>query len=95
MLRREWTIKIPTPHHIAVELGGWLWNGNRILIDSQEIWRRPQRSIVDSLRDFLWGATGYGGFEHRFELDGLPCIIRVLHRLTHLEYELYVDGKLQ
>ncbi|MCL6646688.1 MAG: hypothetical protein K6U88_17325 [Dehalococcoidia bacterium] len=35
------------------------------------------------------------GFEHRFELEGLPHIVRALYRTWHYEYELWVDGKLQ
>ena len=35
------------------------------------------------------------GFEYRFKLEGLPCIIRVMYRTWSYEYELWVDGKLQ
>lgn len=84
---REWTIAKPQPHRIAVEFGGLLDKFSaRILLDDNEIHREPRRWLPDF--------TG-GGFEHRFELDGLPCIVRVLRRFTHFEYELWLDGKLQ
>ena len=34
------------------------------------------------------------GSEHRFEVDGHPCILRIRHQLIGYEYELWVDGKL-
>ncbi len=35
------------------------------------------------------------GLEHRFKLDGLPCIVRIFHRTWDYAYELWIDGKLQ
>lgn len=82
MLVREWTISKPKPHLVRVE--HWqLFSGKaRILMDGQENYHRNSK---------LWDT----GFEHRFELDGLPCIVRVLYRTWDYEYELWIDGKLQ
>ena len=35
------------------------------------------------------------GLEHRFKVDRVPYIIRILYRTIHYDYELWVDGKLQ
>jgi len=35
------------------------------------------------------------GFEHRFEINGLPALVRAMFRTWHYEYELWIDGKLQ
>jgi hypothetical protein len=92
MRSRQWTINKPQPHRIVIEYGGWFADYSlRILVDGIEIYRRPQRYLLDS----LFGIGGFDGIEHRFELGGQPAIVRILHRFTHFEYELYVDGKLQ
>ncbi len=82
MTIREWTISKPRPHLLCVE-HQWLFSGKaRILVDGQPIHDRSPR---------FWDV----GFEHRFELEGLPCIVRVLYRTWHYEYEFWMDGKLQ
>jgi hypothetical protein len=82
MLVREWTISKPKSHVVRVE--HWrLFSGRaRILVDGQEIHHRSRK---------FWDT----GFEHRFELDDNPCIIRALYRTWTYEYELWIDGKLQ
>jgi hypothetical protein len=82
MVVREWTITKPHPHLVRVE--HWhLFSGKaRVLVDGQVIYYRHSK---------FWDT----GFEHRFEVDGYPCLVRVLYRTWHFEYELWVDGKLQ
>jgi len=78
----EWTISKPTPHTVRVEHWCAFSGKARVLVDGQESFFRKWK---------LWDT----GFEHRFELDGLPCIVRALYRTWLYEYELWVDGKLQ
>ena len=82
MLIREWTISLPKPHGFRVEHWRLITGKARILVDGQEIYHR---------RSKFWDT----GFEHRFELDGLPCIVHALYRTWIYEYELWVDGKLK
>jgi len=82
MVTREWLVETETPHTVRVD-HWWIWSGRaHIYVDDELIFER-RRKIYDI------------GLEHRFKLDGLPCIVRILHRILHYEYELWVDGKLQ
>ncbi len=79
---REWNLSKPKSHFVRVE-HRWLFSGKAsIFVDDQQIYHRSSK---------FWDV----GFEHRFELDGLPCIVRAMYRTWHCEYELWVDGKLQ
>ena len=82
MLVREWTVSKPKPRVVRIE--HWrLFSGKaRILVDGDEIYHRSGK---------FWDT----GFEHRFDLDGFPCIVRALYRTWNYEYEFWVDGKLQ
>ena len=82
MTMREWTIPGAKPHTVHVEHSPFFLGKARILVDGQEIYRRKY-SLYDT------------GFEHRFDLDGLPAIVRALYRTWHYQYELWVDGKLK
>lgn len=86
---REWTVSHPQLHRVRVESGGWsagyVW---RVVVDDEVKHREPMKLAGLMHNVFV-------GFEHRFELDSLPCIIRVRYRLFGYEYELWVDGKLQ
>lgn len=78
---REWKLSILESHVVTVRHG--LVSGQVVvLVDGREVFRRESK---------LWDT----GLEHRFELDGKPCMLRVLVRGTHAEYELWVDGRLQ
>ena len=48
----------------------------------QEVFRRSGK---------LWD----NGLEHRFDIDGVPCIVRIILRVLSYSYELWVDGKLK
>ncbi len=81
MKTQEWHIEHPKKHVVRVEHG--FWSGRAaIRLDHNEIFRRGVK-LFDT------------GFEHRFAIDGLPCILRVINRPFHYTYELWVDGKLQ
>jgi len=81
MTRTEWHIAEPKPHTVSVEHG--FWSGKAIIcVDNQEIFRRTGK---------LWDT----GLEHRFDIDGVPCIVRIIHRFLSYSYELWVDGKLK
>ena len=79
---REWIIGKGSPHTVRVEHWRW-WSGRaRVLLDWREVWQRASK----------WYDTG---FECRFEVDGLSCLVRALYRTWHYEYELWLDGKIQ
>ena len=83
--KRAWTVSTPATHCVTVE---HFWNGAaQLCVDGQELHHHHPRYYCVADR----------GFEHRFDLDGLPCIVRVLRRgpFGWYEYELYLDGKLQ
>ncbi len=83
MVIRQWIVETETPH--TVRVNHWRpWSGKvHIHVDDELIFERCRKYYYDT------------GLEHRFKLDGLPCIIRILYRTWHYEYELWVDGKLQ
>lgn len=81
MTRTEWTIEEPQPHTVSVQHG--FWSGKAVInVDGAEIFRRAGK---------FWDT----GLEHRFELDGVPCIVRIINRPFSYSYELWVDGKLK
>ncbi|MCE2401453.1 hypothetical protein J4G08_11280 [Candidatus Poribacteria bacterium] len=82
MVTREWLVETETPHTVRVD--HWsTWSGKiHIYVDDELIFERRSK-LSDT------------GVEHRFKVDGLPYIIRILYRTWHYEYELWVDGKLQ
>ena len=82
MVVREWSVGKVSPRTIRVEHWRMLSGRARVLLDGQEVWQRASK----------WYDTG---FECRFEMDGIPCLVRALYRTWHYEYELWADGKLQ
>ena len=82
MVTRDWTTGRGSAHAIRVE--HWhLFSGRaRVLLDGHEVWGRSSK----------WYDTG---FECRFEVDGVACLVRALYRTWYYEYELWADGKLQ
>jgi hypothetical protein len=64
-----------------MEHGGvWSLSGYRVItVDGQVV-----------VRDGKFWDTGS---EHRFEVEGIPCILRIRHQVFGYEYELWVDGK--
>lgn len=81
MHSQEWTTDVATPHRVRVEHNR-LSGSARVLADGEVVFERP----------FTFWDTG---FEHRFTLDGLPAIVRVIYRTWHYTYELWLDGRLQ
>ena len=79
---REWKVSGTPAHTVRVEHWRVFSGRARVLLDGEEIYHRKY-SLYDT------------GFEHRFELNGLPAIVRSLYRTWHYEYELWIDGKLQ
>lgn len=78
---REWEIGVASPHTVRVAHN--LLIGKVVLsLDGREIFRREHR---------FWDT----GCEHRFAVDGTRCLLRILYRTWHYEYELWVDGRLQ
>jgi hypothetical protein len=81
MLIRQWQVEKPAAHSVMVE--HWRISGKaRISVDGNVIYQRDSK-LYDT------------GFEHRFKIDGLPCIVRAMYRTWCYEYELWMDGKLQ
>jgi hypothetical protein len=82
MTVREWNVKLDTPHTVRVEHSSAISGKVVVILDGKEIYRRGGK---------LWDA----GMEHRFSIDGKPCILRILDRTWRWEYKLWADRKLQ
>ena len=82
MTTRQWSVETENSHTVRVD--HWnTWSGKvHIYVDDELIYERPSKR---------WDT----GLEHRFKIDGLPYIVRILYRTWCYEYELWVDGKLQ
>ena len=81
---RKWLVETENPHTVQVNHWNTWFSGKvHIYVDDELIYERHLK-LFD-----------YSPLEHRFKLDGLPCIIRILYGTWHYEYELWVDGKLQ
>ena len=82
MRTQKWFVETENPHTVRVE-HWWIWSGKvHIYVDDELIYER---------RSKIWDT----GLEHRFKIDGLPYIVRILYQTWHYQYELWVDGKLQ
>lgn len=78
---REWSFSLADPHSVTLTHGAV--SGQVVIaLDGREVFRRESK---------VWDT----GLEHRFEVEGKPCIVRIIARSTHADYELWVDGKLQ
>ena len=80
-MKMTWDFSCGSSHTVSIQHGFWSGKAS-IELDGREIF---QRGIV------LFDT----GFEHRFRIDDIPCIVRVLNRPFAFTYELWVDGKLQ
>lgn len=83
MVTREWLVETENPHSVRVD--HWSgWSGRvHIYVDDELIYERRAKIFWDT------------GLEHRFKVDGLPYLIRILYRTWTFDYELWIDGKLQ
>ena len=81
MARREWEIGTPATHTVMIDHSYWFGTAT-VHLDGAQVHRRGWK-FCDT------------GFEHRFKIDGVPCIVRVFNRPFAFTYELWVDGKLQ
>ena len=78
--KKTWTIDVDGHQHV-VEVRHNIWLGNRaIILDGNTI--EKSLKLVDA------------GSEHRFDLDGHPCVLKIRGLEIFFDYELYVDGKL-
>ena len=76
-----WKVSIGEGHTVRLYHG--FWSGRAAIeLDGEEMFRRGLK-ICDT------------GFEHRFQIEGIAAIIRVLNRPFAFTHELWVDGKLQ
>ena len=75
MTTRQWLVETENPH--TVQVNHWsAWSGKvHIYVDDELIYERPSKR---------WDT----GLEHRFKIDGLPYIVRILYRTWCYEYEL-------
>ena len=82
MTTRQWSVETENSHTVRVD--HWsTWSGKvHIYVDDELVYERPSKR---------WDT----GLEHRFKIDGLPYIVRILYRTWCYEYELWIDGKLQ
>ncbi len=82
MAVRQWRLEKPGPHTVVLEHDRWAGRCS-LSVDGTLIEERSKK---------IWDT----GWEHRFDLEGVPCIARVICRGLgiHFDYELWVDGKL-
>jgi hypothetical protein len=78
--KKTWTIEVDGRRH-SVELRHGVWSGQRaVILDGNTIEESGQ--LFDT------------GSEHRFEVEGHPCILKIRSSVLSFDYELYLDGKL-
>lgn len=81
---KVWTFNLSDGQH-EVELNHGYWSGKRLIKADGQIVEESQK-LFDA------------GSEHRFDLSGHPCILRIrpgpLGGLAGFEFELFVDGRL-
>ena len=82
MVTRKWLVETENPH--TIQVNHWrAWSGKvHIFVDDELIYERRSK----------WYDTG---LEHRFKVDRLPYLIRIYPMTFIVQYELWVDGKLQ
>ncbi len=80
MACKTWTIEIDgNRHNVGIEHG--FWSGKRVItLDGNTIERSCK--LIDT------------GSEHRFDVDGQPCILKIRSSAFSFDYELFVDGRL-
>ena len=69
-----------TPHNVQLEHSYWSTGKRRIWADGQLV--HESRKLFDT------------GSEHRFEVAGKACVLRIIIPFGPVRYELWVDGKL-
>jgi hypothetical protein len=84
MANKTWTFEVEDGRHV-VELEHGYWSGKRIIrVDGKQL--EVSRKFFDT------------GTEHRFEVSGHQCILRIrpgtLGGLFGFEFELFLDGRL-
>jgi hypothetical protein len=78
---RDWAFTLSAPHSVRVEHSAM--SGKVVIsVDGRNIFERESKT---------WDT----GLEHRFEVEGKPCIIRIVYKTWHYDYELWVEGRLQ
>ena len=81
MAKQVWTFTLDDGSHV-VELDHRLWSGVReIKVDGK---------LAEKSRKFWWDR----GTEHRFDISGATCVLRIIAQTFGFRYELLVDGKL-
>ena len=81
MRQRIWSFQGDDVQH-TVKLEHGYWSGKRI-ISVDEVTVHESRKIWDT------------GSEHRFDVCGQPCIIKIRNSPFSFDYELFVEGRLQ
>lgn len=77
-----WDIDTGVAQHQLEMKHAAFWSGRASLTIDQFVVYERKRKLFDK------------GLEHRFTLDGKPCLLRIRYLLGRYEYELFVDGKL-
>ncbi len=78
--KKTWAIDVDGHRH-TIELRHGVWSGQRaIVLDGNTI--EESGKLLDT------------GSEHRFDVDGHPCILKIRSSGFAFDYEFYVDGKL-
>lgn len=77
---KTWTIELDGKRH-TIDLVHGFWSGRRIV--------RIDGNLIHDSRKFL-----DTGSEHRFDVDGHACILKIRNSPFHYDYELFIDGKM-
>ncbi len=80
MARKAWTFQINGTRN-TVELEHGYWSSARLITLNGQVIERSNK---------FWDT----GSEHRFEVRGCACILRIRNTSFGFEYELYIDGRL-
>ena len=80
MAEQVWHIENPHPHTVKVQMG-WCIEDVKIMVDGVVIWKRYVAWVSNA-------------FEHRFEIDNVPAVIRCANMFGH-KTQFLLDGELQ
>jgi hypothetical protein len=80
--KKTWTIDVDGRQHVVELRHGVLFGKRAITLDGNEIELEKSGDLIDT------------GSEHRFDVDGHACILKIRSSGLSFDYELFVDGKL-
>ncbi|MBN2138392.1 MAG: hypothetical protein JW720_11350 [Sedimentisphaerales bacterium] len=80
--KKTWTLDVNGRQHIVELQHGLIFGKRAITLDGSEIELEKSGNLIDT------------GSEHRFDVDGHACILKIRSSGLTFDYELFLDGKL-